>query len=694
MNALYLSSTQYASGVVSVSLGIMELLKSKYRTVAYFKPIITSDEDSDISLMLDHFNLAITKQEASVYCIKEVEDLIAKNKTNQIIENIIDRFKHLQEKYDFVLIQGLNKEMITSTIGDDLNIEVAKNLSIPYISILNGCDKNNDTIIEEVKIENQIINNKKVSQMAMFVNKISKQNIDRLDSLIDNLNINIPVYTLPFIQEVANLTMGDVYNTLDAKLLYGRKKFLNQQIYKTKVASMTLDNFLLYSEDQDLIIVSGDRSDIISGTMLSLKSKHSKKIGGILLSGDLTPKSKLSEILCGLDNIPIAILSTHHHTHEAAQLVDNIKSKITSNSHSKISLILGHFTKYVDTKHLLSQLNEPSENITTPIMFEYDLIQQARKIKQHIVLPESGDDRILRAAEILLHRDIVDITLLGVKDEIVNKANTLGLDISKASFIDPKYSDLTEKFASKLFELRASKGMVQCSAAELIRENPNYFATMMVKEGYASGMVSGAVHTTADTVRPALQIIKTKSNVDIVSSVFFMCLDTKVLVYGDCAINQSPNSTELAQIAISSAATAKSFGIKPKVAMLSYSTGDSGSGEDVNKVIEATQLVKKQNIDFDIEGPIQYDAAIDKNVADKKLPNSKVAGVANVLIFPDLNTGNNTYKAVQRSSGAIAIGPILQGLNAPVNDLSRGCTVKDIVNTVIITAIQAQNMEN
>jgi phosphate acetyltransferase len=371
-----------------------------------------------------------------------------------------------------------------------------------------------------------------------------------------------------------------------------------------------------------------------------------------------------------------------------ATKIEAIKAKISSTSERKIALGMGLFFDNIDTNLLLSKLNTPSEPIMTPFMFEYTLFEKARAHKKTIVLPESEDERILRAAEIILHRGIANIILLGNEQAITHHAGILGLDISKATIIDPDTSPLLETFTDAFYQMRRHKGL-QYHAAQDAMVHGTYFGTMLVHQGMADGMVSGATHTTADTIRPALQIIKTKPGISIVSSVFFMCLDTKVLVYGDCAVNQNPDKNELAQIALSSAQTAKAFDIQPRVAMLSYSTGESGSGEDVDKVKMATRIAKEIQSNLLIEGPIQYDAAVDSEVAYLKLPGSEVAGHANVFIFPDLNTGNNTYKAVQRSSGAIAIGPVLQGLNKPINDLSRGCTVTDIINTVAITAIQA-----
>jgi phosphate acetyltransferase len=319
-------------------------------------------------------------------------------------------------------------------------------------------------------------------------------------------------------------------------------------------------------------------------------------------------------------------------------------------------------------------------------------VQQAKSDKRRIVLAEGNDDRILTAAENLLSRDVVDLTLLGNPSEVRGQIQRLGLeiDLDRVPIIEPRESPKFEEYAQTLYELRKHKGMNLDTATDLMSD-VSYYGTMMVYKGDADGMVSGAVHTTMHTILPALQFIKAKPGFSVVSSVFFMCLEDRVLVYGDCAVNPDPTAEELSEIAVSSADTARDFGIEPRVAMLSYSSGESGKGEDVEKVRTATKLVQERRPDLEVVGPIQYDAAVDPTVAAQKMPGSKVAGQATVFVFPDLNTGNNTYKAVQRETGAIAIGPVLQGLKKPVNDLSRGCTVKDIINTVAITAIQAQN---
>lgn len=323
------------------------------------------------------------------------------------------------------------------------------------------------------------------------------------------------------------------------------------------------------------------------------------------------------------------------------------------------------------------------------MMFEFNLIERAKQNRMRIVLPEGVEERILRAADILARREVADIILLGDADKVGSKVSELGIALDGVQIIQPNLSPKFEEYAQTYFELRKHKG-VSIERARDTMNDVTYFGTMMVHKGDAEGMVSGSINTTAHTIRPAFEFIKTKPGFSIVSSVFLMCLKDRVLAFGDCAVNPNPTAEQLAEIAINSAHTARIFGIEPRVAMLSYSTGSSGKGADVEKVIEATRIAKERAPELLLEGPLQYDAAIDMDVARTKLPGSQVAGQATVFIFPDLNTGNNTYKAVQRAAGAVAIGPVLQGLNKPVNDLSRGCTVPDIVNTVAITAIQAQ----
>jgi phosphate acetyltransferase len=455
------------------------------------------------------------------------------------------------------------------------------------------------------------------------------------------------------------------------------------------VAAMQLPHVLERMRDGALVITPGDRADVILGSLVSLFSEQGPNIAGLILTGGLTPEPKVARVIEGLTSPRFPIMMVATDTFATAVNVSSVGSVIRPGDERKIALALGVFESGVSVAELAERIAVVRSTRITPIMFEYDLIERAKSDRQHIVLPEGEESRILRAAEIVLRRNAADITLLGNVDEIHKRISSLGLDLKKAQIIDPCKSDWLDDFAETFFELRRHKGVPRDLARDMLLD-VSYFGTMMVYKGLANGMVSGSVHTTQHTLRPAFEFIRTKPGTSLISSVFFMCLADRVLVYGDCAVNPNPNPDQLAEIAIASAETAKAFGIEPRVAMLSYSTGESGKGEDVDKVREATRIARERRPDLKIEGPIQYDAAIDASVAATKLPKSEVAGHATVFIFPDLNTGNNTYKAVQRSANAVAIGPVIQGLNKPVNDLSRGCTVTDIVNTVAITAIQAQ----
>lgn len=691
--SLYISSLESSAGSLIVAMGIMELLKGRLGKVAFFRPVVIDgpERDKDIDFMLERYALGMEYKDTYGYTVHEVESLIADNKFNVVLENLIEKFKHLESEYDFVLIEGLNQSNFSNSLDFDINLSMAKNLSSPFISVLKGKNKSVKEVLDEIHIEAEAIKVAGCQHFATFVNRLGMDEAEELKELsIQEPLQSAPVYFLPEVPELDTPTVAEIKKKLGCMHIYGEEKDLRRVVKQSKIAAMKLDNFLEYLEDGDLVITSGDRSDIIAGCLSTVYSNNYPNISGILLTAGMLPHKSINKLIAGFKDLSIPILSVDDGTFITAVNVANVPATITSQSVRKIALAMGLFASNVNIAEIEKSINtESSTTSITPIMFEYALFERARSERKRIVLPESSDERILRATEILLRRDVADIILLGDAEEVLHKSASLGLDISKATIINPNTSPLMDEFVNAFYEMRKAKGLTLDVARDSIALT-SYFGTMMVYLGYADGMVSGAIHTTQETIRPALQIIKTKPDISIVSSLFFMCLDTRVLVYGDCAVNQDPNAQELAQIAISSADTARMFGIEPKIAMLSYSTGDSGKGEEVEKVRLATKIVKEQRPDLLVEGPIQYDAAIDPDVAITKLPNSKVAGQATIFIFPDLNTGNNTYKAVQRSSGAVAIGPVLQGLRKPVNDLSRGCLVPDIVNTVAITAIQAQ----
>ena len=687
IDSLFISAKEVNAGALFVSMGMMEILKQNLPRVAFFRPVIFDKNvvDGDTHFMLEHYNLDMKYEDAYGVDIAYVEAMVAANKSEELIGEILEQFKRLEREYDFVLCEGIRLSFLNN-IHFDINLKLAQNFGSSFINIISAKGKNVKEVYESVLIDAQEIQMQGCHHFATFINRVSPQQKETLMARLQNRQETI--FYLQEVEELALATLEDVIETLDAKPILLTDHDHTRTIRSIKIAALSLDNFLEHIEDDDLIVVPGDRSEIILGLFASLYSKNYPNISAIVFPFSMRAHPNIQKLIDGLRGFNMPILSVAGDTYETAQKLMQIRGRLRLNSSRKIALAMGLFRQSVDVAFIEKRIANAQNETMTPLMFKYKLFEMAASNPQRVVLPESSDERILRAAEIILHRKVAEIILLGNEEEVRTNYLRLGLDLSNATIIDPYKSSLMEQFVDAFYELRRTKGLTRAAAADAMAHF-NYFATMMVQLGYADAMVSGAIHPTADTIRPALQIIKTKPDYDIVSSIFFMCFETKVLVYGDCAIVQDPNAKELAQIAIASAESAQRFGITPRVAMLSYSTGESGHGSDVDKVREATRLVKELKSDLLVEGPIQYDAAIDEKVAKIKLPNSQVAGRATVFVFPDLNTGNNTYKAVQRSSGAIAIGPILQGLKKPVNDLSRGCLVEDVVNTIAITAIQA-----
>jgi len=688
--SLFISAQEINAGTLFISMGMMEILKRNLHNVAFFRPVIYNKDlvDEDIDFILKRYDLDMKYEDTYGFDVDYVEDMIASNKTNILINQLIGKFKKLEDKYDFVLCEGIRRSFLSSNINYDLNVKIAQNFGSSYINIINSKEDSAKEVYESIQIEHENIVSQGCTHFATFVNRLDDKKYAALEKKLQTSEYKKSTYLLREVEELSLLSIRDVIESLNAKEVLISPENYARSIKGVKVAALTLDNFLDHIEEGDLVIVPADRSDIILGLLGAMYSTTYPNVSVIVFPFNMEAHPNIKKLVLGLEQFNIPLLSVKTDTYETAKNISHIHSRIRVTSERKIALSLGLFNSSIDIEYIENKIASSVNDVMTPLMFEYKLFELARSNKKRIVLPESSDERILRAAEIILLRDVADIILLGNEDILKENYLRLGLDLSKATIIDHCNSKLMHEFVYHFYEMRKAKGLTY-QAAEDAMTNMNYFGTMMVQLGYADGMVSGAIGSTGETIRPALQIIKTTSDASIVSSVFFMCLKTKVLVYGDCAVNQDPNAEDLAQIALSSAKTANAFGIEPKVAMLSYATGESSSGVDVDKVREATKIAQMKAPELLIEGPMQYDAAVNKSVASKKLPNSKVAGEANVFIFPDLNTGNNTYKAVQRSSDAVAIGPILQGLNKPVNDLSRGCLVTDIVNTIAITAIQA-----
>ncbi|MCL2466122.1 MAG: phosphate acetyltransferase [Micrococcales bacterium] len=679
---IYLAAPEGDTGKSVVALGLLDLLAHTVQRVGIFRPVARSNDSRDwlVKLLVERTTAGLTYDEV----IGATYDEVAED-PEAALSSIVAAFHEIESRCDEVLIIGSD---YTGPIGSTelaFNARVAANLGAPVVLVVRGRDRTPDRIrqVADVAIAELTTNHAQV--VAVVANRCDPAQLDGIQRL---LAAKTTAYALPNDAALYAPTLQQIATATHATLLSGDEQSLSRPVLDIVVAGMGVDNLLSRLSDSCMVIVPGDRSDALLGIVMAHQADTFPSIAGVIINGGLVPAPAIARLLEGMDS-RLPLLGTNLSTFAAAQAAAHARGHLTSDAQTKLDTAVALFEKHVDGAALLAELDVPRPAVVTPLMFEHALLERARSDRKRIVLPEGEDDRILRAAATLLRRGVADLTILGDEQAVRARAGELGLDLDTADVVDPTTSDLIDGFAAKYTELRAHKGMTLDRAREVVQE-VSYFATMMVYLGLADGMVSGAIHTTAHTIKPAFEIIKTSPGITNVSSVFFMCLEDRVLVYGDCAVVPEPTTEQLADIAISSASTAMGFGIDPKVAMLSYSTGASGSGEAVEKVRDATALVHARRPDLSVEGPIQYDAAVDLSVAATKLPGSDVAGRATVFIFPDLNTGNNTYKAVQRSSGAVAVGPVLQGLRLPVNDLSRGALVQDIVNTVAITAIQAQ----
>jgi phosphate acetyltransferase len=701
-NKLYVAGTEPRSGKSAIILGLMELLTRNIKKVAFFRPLIDVDHsrgerDNTINLIKSHYNLCYDYEEMYAYTANEASQLLAMGRNAELHRGILAKYENLEAKSDFILCEGIELEGATASFDFDLNAEISNNLGCPVMLVAGARRKTVDELVRSIKVYHESLSDRGCDLVATVVNRVDPNAIAEVQQgfATEKIADKQLVYTIPDDENLGNPSVGEVARLLNAEILYGEEN-LTRHVRSFTIAAMQLRNLLSRIEYGTLIITPGDRSDVVLACLAAVQSMTMPNISGIMLTGGLVPEEPIQKVIEGFqDTVPI--IAVNENTYEAAIRVENIHASITPDNTRKIIQALAVFEKHVNMDELSDKIIKTMSTKVTPKMFESRLLQRAKADKQHIVLPEGENNRILKAAEILLRREVVDITLLGREEKILERISSLGLHLESATIIDPRNSKKFEDYARTYCELRKDKGMNIDNARDVMAD-VNFYGTMMIYKGHADGMVSGAVHTTADTIRPAFQFIKTKPDCSIVSSVLLMCLNDRVLAYGDCAVNPDPTAQQLAEIAISSAKTAKLFGVAPLVAMLSYSSGRSGKGLQVEKVRRATDLARERAKELypglEIEGPIQYDAAVDMEVAKTKMPDSKVAGRATVFIFPDLNTGNNTYKAVQRSANAVVIGPILQGLKKPVNDLSRGCLVTDIVDTVAITAVQAQAEKN
>jgi phosphate acetyltransferase len=687
--SVYIASPEGFTGKSAVALGLLDALTREVGSVGVFRPLTTSSDSDDIDLIVD----LLVNQPGITQSYEEAIGVTydaARENADEALHVIVERFGRLRDRFDVILVVGSDYTDVASGTELSFNAKIAANLGSPVVLVVHGRERTPQQILAAAESAIVELRANHAHTVAVIANRVDHDAADAIRATLQELP-DVVTAAIPEGPLLSAPTFRALADAAEARLVLGSDSWMDREALGVIVAAMSLPHVLDRLIADVAVIAPSDRTDLIPGLMLAHQSGTFPPLAGILLTGGYQFPDSIRRLSEGVQqDLPIAL--TDLGTFTTAERLMRVRGPITKDSSRKIEAAHRSFAERVDQPALLAAIDVSASEVRTPLMFEYQLMERARADRQRIVLPESEDDRILEAAAILLRRGVADLILLGDETKVRAQGSALGLDLDEITIVSPLQAELVEKFAATYAAARAHKGMTLERAREVVTDI-SYFGTMMVHLGLADGMVSGAVNTTAHTIRPALEFVKTKPGVSTVSSVFLMCLADRVLVYGDCAVIPEPTTEQLADIAVSSADTAQQFGIDPRVAMLSYSTGTSGSGADVERVRAATELVRSRAPELPLEGPIQYDAAVDPEVARTKLPNSEVAGRATVFIFPDLNTGNNTYKAVQRSAHAIAIGPVLQGLRKPVNDLSRGALVDDIVNTVAITAVQAQAMK-
>ncbi|MGB2569744.1 phosphate acetyltransferase [Micromonospora citrea] len=680
--SVYLTSVGSGGGKSTIALGLAELLSRQVERIGVFRPLVAGTEpDPILALLTDRYRIDLPQDALTGATYAEASALVADGRREELISRIVERYRDLERRCPAVVVVGSDFADGGEGAGPRelaFNARLATEFGSVVVPVLDGFGQSPETVAAAARGAYHDLDDLGATVLAVIANRVHEPM--RLPEL------PVPAYAIPEVPAVSAPTVAEVATALGATLLAGDDAALGRDVLDYVVGAAHVPTLLGHLTEGALVITPGDRADLLVAASAAHVAGQVSVAGVVLTLGE-QPDPRAMRLVDGL-NTGLAVLSVTSDSYDTVAASSRIEGRPSPANPRKVEAALGAFERNVDTVDLARRLRVTRSARVTPLMFEYDLIDRARATRRRLVLPEGTEERILRAAEILLRRGVADLTLLGRPDDVARRIRELGIDITGADVVDPIASGWRDEFAEEYAKLRAHRGLTVELAHDIVAQ-PNYFGTMMVATGHADGMVSGATHTTAATIRPAFEIIRTVPGVSVASSVFFMLLADRVLVYGDCAVNPDPDAAQLADIAISSADTAARFGIEPRVAMLSYSTGDSGFGADVEKVAAATELVRERRPDLLVEGPIQYDAAIDPQVAATKLPDSAVAGRATVFIFPDLNTGNNTYKAVQRSAGAVAVGPVMQGLRRPVNDLSRGATVADIVNTVAITAIQA-----
>lgn len=695
-------------GLTSVSLGLVRVMQQQGLKVNFFKPVgqpRQGDGEAEKSTTIAT-KVGLLKP-AEPLSPSYVEEMISQDKIDILLEEIIALFEEHVGQEDIAIIEGLvstqnhpyavrlNREIcnaldaqivLVSAPGSLLLNQLNDKLEIVADSYgghkgkkVIGCifNKVNAPIDDKGRLSSELIENHDTSQTTGVVNKL----------------INLPIFsksfallgTIPWSFELIAPRVLDVCKHLNAQLL-NEGDYQHRRLRSVHFCAREIHNMVSILKPGALLVLSGDRSDVLVSACLA--TQNGTKIGALLLTGGYQPDPRIWQLCSQALETGLPVLLTNDNTWQTSLNLHMFNQEVPADDEQRINRVMDHTAAYIDSDWVASISKDSNRALRlSPSAFRYKLTQLAQQANKTVVLPEGEEPRTIKAAAICAQRNIAKCILLGNKTEILRVAQQQGVVLpDSVKIIQPE--DIRSQYVKPMVELRKHKGLTAVVAKEILLDNV-VLGTMMLQQNHVDGLVSGTVNTTANTIRPALQLIKTAPGASLVSSIFFMLLPEQVLVYGDCAINPAPNAEQLADIAIQSADSAAAFGIEPKVAMISYSTGNSGTGTDVEKVKLATKLAQQKRPDLLIDGPLQYDAAVMESVAKNKAPNSKVAGHATVFIFPDLNTGNTTYKAVQRSANLVSIGPMLQGMAKPVNDLSRGALVDDIVFTIALTAIQA-----
>jgi phosphate acetyltransferase len=684
---LYVAAAGPEGGKSAVALGVVEAMTRRVGRVGIFRPVVRGDVPDPVVALVRRCFPAVVPDDAAAAaaCGVSYDDVHADPAA--ATATVVERYRAVERDHDVVLVIGTDYTDVGAPTELAYNGHLAVNLGAPVLLVVNGRHRTPAEIASAAELARGSLAAQSCRVIGVVANRVAPSELEAVRAALVGDGTGPPGDVVPDHGLLSAPTVGRLVDAVAGELVLGSPHRLDAEARSFVVAAMTLPRVLEYLREDCLVIVPGDRSDVLVGVLTAHQAQTFPRLAGILLSGGQRPEPLVQRLLDGLGTrLPVAV--TNLNTFEAATVAASTHGALSDGSPRKVATALDLFATHVDGPALLDRLDLVRSDAVTPLMFEHDLVERARAGRRRVVLPEGTDPRVLAAAATATRRGIADLVLLGDPAEVAVAAARAGVDLTGVEILDPHEEGLRRRLAAEYARLRAHRGITPEAAYDVVVD-VSYAGTLMVALGLADGMVSGAAHTTAHTIRPAFEVIRTVPGVSVVSSVFFMCLADRVLVYGDCAVNPDPTAEQLADIAVSSATTAAAFGVEPRVAMLSYSTGTSGAGAGVDKVREATRLVRERAPGLQVEGPIQYDAAIDAGVAATKLPDSTVAGRATVFVFPDLNTGNNTYKAVQRSAGALAVGPVLQGLRAPVNDLSRGATVADIVTTIAITAVQA-----